>query len=568
MPLTVRRVLRGSRSRSCAIWALVLAIAARGVAFGVAGDLDPGFGTDGIAILDFGSNEQGGGLAVQPDGKIVVVGASGSSTVIARLDANGMLDPGFGSGGRAVPMPGGLADVVIQSDGKIVAAGTANQNFIVDRVDSSGQYDSALFGVGGRATIDFGGFAGASAVRVLGLGSIFVAGVASSRVALARLLQDGSLDPLFGMDFPGPGKGKATGMTGFGLGLETTGALESTKLLVPVAGGGMSLDTFALDGSPVSGFGTAGRATVAAGDNAYAVGVLGDGTLFLLGATGATGATNMVFGWLNPDGSPNASFGNLGTAAGGSGSGAALALQADGKVVITVIPDGDEQSVRITVDRYLPDGSYDQGFGAGGRVVIPGAPSVAAHVALQTDGNIVVVGTIVSGGQADIAVVRLQGATVTTPPPSDHTIPVKLAAVKPLKFVKLVAKGTFTLPDRTVDDPTQEGGALTVAGTLGSVTYPLAANAWRALGKHADGSKGYRFEGSPCQSVVLKPKVIKAVCKGDTGTFVVPEPGPVDVVLTIGSRTTRYCGQCGGTAKGNAGAIFKRATCAAPAGCP
>ncbi len=47
--------------------------------------LDSSFGTGGIVITDFGSNsEQANSLVIQPDGKIVVVGYSGSNLALAR----------------------------------------------------------------------------------------------------------------------------------------------------------------------------------------------------------------------------------------------------------------------------------------------------------------------------------------------------------------------------------------------------------------------------------------------------------------------------------------------------
>ena len=65
----------------------------------------------------------------------------------------------------------------------------------------------------------------------------------------------------------------------------------------------------------------------------------------------------------------------------------------------------------------------------------------------------------------------------------------------------------------------------------------------------------------------MKRTVVKGLCKSDTGTIGLPEPGPLSVVLRIGDGT-RYCGECGGVQKGNGDAVFKRKACAAPAACP
>lgn len=142
-----------------------------------------------------------------------------------------------------------------------------------------------------------------------------------------------------------------------------------------------------------------------------------------------------------------------------------------------------------------------------------------------------------------------------------------LVQLKPGKIVKLVAKGPVALPDPVTDDPRREGGSLTVVGTTGSVTFDLPASGWRGLGPKKDGSKGFRFAGGACALVAVKPKIVTAICRGNTGTLGVPESGPVEVVLRVGGGTARYCAACGGTAKGNATKVFKRAACAKPAAC-
>src|SRR5205814_9914241 len=54
--------------------------------------LDPTFGTDGKALVNFGSDDKASGLALQPDGKIVVAGTtiSGGSGdfAVARLEGD------------------------------------------------------------------------------------------------------------------------------------------------------------------------------------------------------------------------------------------------------------------------------------------------------------------------------------------------------------------------------------------------------------------------------------------------------------------------------------------------
>jgi len=98
------------------------------------GDLDPGFGSGGKAVVSFGgTSEEGGAVALQSDGKIVVAGTSNVSRslqfAVARLTAQGTPDMSFGSGGQSLVSFGfgGSQDfaqaVAVQPDGKIIAAG-------------------------------------------------------------------------------------------------------------------------------------------------------------------------------------------------------------------------------------------------------------------------------------------------------------------------------------------------------------------------------------------------------------------------------------------------------------
>jgi uncharacterized delta-60 repeat protein len=128
------------------------------------GTFDTGFGTGGVARADFGGCEGANGMAVQPDGRIVLVGGlavglcigpASDAFFLALYNANGSLDAGFGVGGKVVSYFGGgsagLAPraVAIQSDGKIVAAG---------QFDNGDSYNFALvrYQAGGVGGLGFG----------------------------------------------------------------------------------------------------------------------------------------------------------------------------------------------------------------------------------------------------------------------------------------------------------------------------------------------------------------------------------------------------------------------------
>jgi uncharacterized delta-60 repeat protein len=153
-----------------------------------------GFGNgSGKVTTDVDSHaDQLRAIALQPDGRIVVVGsvdtgAAGgrSDFALARYDADGSLDASFGNGGKVIVDLAGGSDiaeaVAIQAaDGKIVAAGHAfngvDTDFALVRVDAAGSPDAA-FGSGGEAMLDFAG--GADLARALAVrpdGTLLVAG--------------------------------------------------------------------------------------------------------------------------------------------------------------------------------------------------------------------------------------------------------------------------------------------------------------------------------------------------------------------------------------------------------
>jgi len=95
-------------------------------------DLDSTFGSGGKAIVDFGGSDLAFAAARQPDGKLLVAGetsagATPDNFAVARLNPDGSPDAGFGVGGKATVDFGGGDDtafaVAVQPDGKILLAG-------------------------------------------------------------------------------------------------------------------------------------------------------------------------------------------------------------------------------------------------------------------------------------------------------------------------------------------------------------------------------------------------------------------------------------------------------------
>ncbi len=98
------------------------------------GSLDSSFASDGKVITVFGSSgEFANSVALQSDGKIVVAGSSDNGAqrvfAVARYSADGSLDSSFDSDGKVTTAIGSgdfAFSVAIQSDGKIVVVGSSN----------------------------------------------------------------------------------------------------------------------------------------------------------------------------------------------------------------------------------------------------------------------------------------------------------------------------------------------------------------------------------------------------------------------------------------------------------
>ena len=73
-----------------------------------------------------------------------------------RMFAGGALDPSFGTGGIAKPNLGfAPIDMAVQSDGRAVVLGRLNKEWIVARLDANGALDRSFGGGDGLATIKF-----------------------------------------------------------------------------------------------------------------------------------------------------------------------------------------------------------------------------------------------------------------------------------------------------------------------------------------------------------------------------------------------------------------------------
>ena len=179
---------------------------------------DTSFGNGGIKKVGFAQGPaQSYGVAVQPSGRIVVVGEVDPSPAVTRfaalrLRANGSLDTTFGIGGRKViPLPDSFAGedaawrVRAMGDGRLVLAGwnevASGLRTVVVRLLTSGKLDLTLSG-DGVAIVDVRPHAADWAEGLELAGTKIVLGVAglSGEAAVVRLRPGGARDDTFSGD--------------------------------------------------------------------------------------------------------------------------------------------------------------------------------------------------------------------------------------------------------------------------------------------------------------------------------------------------------------------------------
>jgi hypothetical protein len=162
----------------------------------------------------------------------------------------------------------------------------------------------------------------------------------------------------------------------------------------------------------------------------------------------------------------------------------------------------------------------------------------------------------------------------------DELVRGQVVVVKTSQLAKFVAKpapgSVFELPDAS-NDPAVNGATLQLFDSIyrpdGTLTVSLPAGSnWKRLGS-ATTVKGYKYKGSgtagdPCKAVLIKPKVMKAVCTGAGISMTLPVRGYLGVVLTTGTGAKRYCAAFGGTPHGNPAKILHQTNSPAPAACP
>lgn len=426
-------------------------------AFSAPSGFDRTFGTGGQLVTPIGTKAVVKAIAVQPDGKIVAVGQNAppdefTSTdyILARYEANGSLDPSFGTGGIVTTDVIGdfeyAADVLVQkSDGKIIVVGYVRPasvtvaSWVVIRYNTNGTKDTT-FGTNGVRIITLfsSPVATAYAAAFQPDGKIVIAGTAQQgkdwALAVARLQPNGAFDNTFGdlgrvidlVDFytegfaltvQPDGKILAGGLTSRDLNAfpeqatvvryTATGARDVTfgetgvvKVPITALASGVKDLSVQPDGKIVG----AGFATPSGGN---------DKTDFAAFRLLSNGASDPSFG---NDGKIVLQMGDLNDTVEG------IALQPDGKIVLTGTSSSSQNPFgEMAIARLRADGMPDTTFDTDGKLVIPAANAETnlTDLEIQPNGRIVGGGAFADDNANGFALIRLLGHKTTADYDSD-----------------------------------------------------------------------------------------------------------------------------------------------------
>lgn len=350
------------------LFSILMALPVQVKSQGAPGAIDRTFGTLGKVYTQVRPvTNHVNDLALQPDGKIVAVG-SGSGMEVLRYTASGTLDTTFNGTGQAELTTGDALAVAIQPDGKIVVVGhnfpATNLDMKVVRYNANGTLDPT-FDTDGIATLPIGaGTDIGQDVAIQPDGKILVAGRSdtpptfATSYAIARFNANGSLDMSFG----------------------------NNGVVIP-SGNGQNFP--------------------------HQLALQADGKFVHLQTAIVNGNQVLVMRRYNPSGQVDEGFGAMGTVTTGIGLAiefAAVALQADGKIVVSCSSFTNASSYDFSLIRYNNDGSFDDTFGTGGIVTTPIGPGAtldqAKALVIQPNGKIVVGGRSPNGSNNNFVTVR------------------------------------------------------------------------------------------------------------------------------------------------------------------
>jgi uncharacterized delta-60 repeat protein len=420
--MKANHLLLKEMQRASFVLILITILVASTTVLAAEGVLDSTFGTDGIVVTDLGGpSDMGVDIILQPDGKIIIAGTPDDpyygTPIIVRYNSDGTLDTTFGTDGKLI------ADIethgiALLPNGKLILGGEVGIGFGLARYTSNGTLDPA-FGTNGIAAavpndnfyFSFGDLAIQSDAKIVIVGTEITGGHHYPSI-IARFNKNGTLDETFGFKFPGFPDSlqddlKAVAFQSDGKiivgGNMLTEEGDNTIILGRLTGDQLD-PTFGTNGTVVKQLDNYDQ-----GQGALAI--QSDDKIVIAGTVFNDSALmdDLFLARYNKNGTLDTTFGGTGivvTDLGQDEVGKDLAIQSDGKIILAgQIHNGTSSSLLLV--RYNSNGSLDTSFGDGGKVT--GDLDTASGLALQPDGKAVVVG--VKDGNAALA--RYEG---TLPP--------------------------------------------------------------------------------------------------------------------------------------------------------
>lgn len=391
--------------------------------FAADGDPDPSFGGIGVAGDPVDGYARAHAVVIQSDGKIVAAGETATtfagpfSMALVRFKTDGTFDTDFDTDGRVSgTVPNAAVDLVAQPDGTLVALAFAGSDLLLARFEDDGTLD-ASFGTAGVATVDCGPPVAGTATLVRQPDGKLVAAAPSNSGAtcVVRALTDGSPDPSFGTN----GVVTVPDLYAWALAIQPDGKVLTGGRNNGT--GVLTVARLLPDGTLDGGFGSKGLAVNDLGPLAYATGLAVEPNGRVVASVNIVGdGRDFGVARFTAKGKPDTSFGTDGIAVTTGPDGffsttSDVVLQPDGKIVIVgdvtqpgpPFPIGNSQLARYDID-----GSLDPTFGTGG--IASGGGSGEA-IRLQPDGKVVTVGSAPLGPDSSLVVSRFFGLTIDCP---------------------------------------------------------------------------------------------------------------------------------------------------------
>jgi uncharacterized delta-60 repeat protein len=379
-----------------------------------AGDLARSFGRNGVLVLN--DLPAAGAVHVRPDGKILV----GASSQILRFNPDGSPDKSFGNNGR-INTGIDFFDMEVTEDGHIVVvandltASTTSWDWTLARYDPDGSPDTSFNGTGKvvhTQSIPVYAMAVQPDGKILltgeGVKDMNDGGPPASAYVAFRLSADGSFDSSFGTN------GRAVGNEGHRYGasvpsdiiLLPDGKFEVVGFEAPHGGGGYA-NAYSFDASG----NTTSPTHFYPEDAEFDTGaVRDDGQVVLVGTANDASydwlpGEPLTFAYINGD----AHLIDFNPAGGDDGAPRAVVRGPENTVYIAGTESGAMGVVRLN-----PDGSPDESFGFGGTAYLRPKrfwSRMAAYDAdLAPDGDVITAGSItLKGGKSAFVLARFQG---------------------------------------------------------------------------------------------------------------------------------------------------------------